>query len=135
VRSGPFRLAGAALAVAAVVTLPMALADLPAFVHSALLLQFRQPFRPDALSYLVPLSHLGFGTPPVWIAFVAAAVAAAVALRCCPRTPAGFAAAVALVLLAFFAFNKQAFCNYYHLVIATLCCAVGGAEPAPADRT
>jgi hypothetical protein len=29
-----------------------------------------------------------------------------------------------LVGLAFFAFNKQAFCNYYYFVIATACWAV-----------
>ena len=115
--------------VAALVTLPLALWDLPAFVHSAVLLQFRQPFRPDALSYLVPLSHLGIGTPPAWPGFVAAGVAAALALRRCPRTPAGFAAAVGLILLAFFAFNKQAFCNYYHLVIGAFCCAAAVSEP------
>ena len=37
----------------------------------------------------------------------------AVSLWRLPRTPAGFAAAVALTFFAFFAFNKQAFCNYY----------------------
>jgi len=123
-----------AIAVAAAVTLPLAMWDLPGFVHSVVLLQFRQPFRPDALGYLVPLSDLGFGTPPAWIAFVAAGIAGAIALRRCPRTPAGFAAAAALVLLAFFAFNKQAFCNYYHLVIGALCCAAGAADPAPESR-
>jgi hypothetical protein len=124
------RLAWTAAAVAALVTLPMALSILPPFVHSAVLLQLRQPFRPDALSYLVPLSHLFGGAPPAWLAFIAAAVAAILALRRCPRTPAGFAAAVALVLLAFFAFNKQAFCNYYHLVIGALCCAAGASTLA-----
>ena len=42
----------------------------------------------------------------------------------CPRTPAGFAGGVALVYFAFFAFNKQAFENYYFFVIGALCCAV-----------
>ena len=32
------------------------------------------------------------------------------------RDAAGFAAAVAITFLAFFAFNKQAFCNYYFFV-------------------
>ena len=36
-----------------------------------------------------------------------------------------------LLLLAFFAFNKQAFCNYYHFVIGALCCAVAVATPGP----
>jgi hypothetical protein len=114
-----------AAAVAAAVTVPLALWDLPAFVRSAVLLQFRQPFREDALSYLVPVGHLLGTTPPAWVAFVAAALAALLANRRCPRTPAGFALGLALVLFAFFAFNKQAFCNYYHLVIAALCSAAG----------
>jgi hypothetical protein len=41
-----------------------------------------------------------------------------------PSTPAGFAAAVALNSFAFFAFNKQAFCNYYFFVIGALCVAL-----------
>jgi hypothetical protein len=121
-------------AVAALVTLPLALWNLPAFLHSAVLLQFRQPFRPDALSYLVPLSHLGFGTPPAWLGFLAAGAMAILALRRCPRTPAGFAAAGGLILLAFFAFNKQAFCNYYHLVIGAFCCAAGASTTDPRRR-
>ena len=31
----------------------------------------------------------------------------------------------------FFAFNKQAFCNYYHLVIGALCCAAGVSNAPP----
>jgi hypothetical protein len=116
------------LTVIAAVTLPLALWDLPAFVRGAVMLQFRQPFRDDALSYLVPLRHLVGMTPPSWIALVAAGLAALLVNRRCPRTPAGFALGLGLVLLALFAFNKQAFCNYYHLVIAALCCAAGAAK-------
>lgn len=127
-------LAGAA-AVAGMVTLPLALWDLPAFVRSAVLLQFRQPFREDALSYLVPLAE-ALGRPQgAWIAFVMAALAGVLCLRKLPRTPAGFACAVALVFLAFFAFNKQAFCNYYHFVIGAACCAIAPAScPTPSRQ-
>ena len=124
-----------AAVVAGLVTVPMALWDLPAFLHSAVLLQFRQPFRPDALSYLAALSDVGLGTGPSWLGFLAAGAAAAFSLRRCPRTPAGFAAAVALVLLAFFAFNKQAFCNYYHLVIGAFCCAAAAVTVRPDSAT
>ena len=58
------------------------------------------------------------------IAFVAGALASALAVWRLPSTPAGFAAAVALTYLAFFAFNKQAFSNYYFFVIGAMCCAV-----------
>jgi hypothetical protein len=114
--------------VVAAITLPLALWDLPAFVRSTVLLQFRQPFRDDALSYLVPLARLFGEPPPAWAGFALAAAAAVIGVRKSPRTPSGFALALALVLLTFFAFNKQAFCNYYHAVIGALCCAAGTAR-------
>lgn len=107
-----------------VVSLPLVLWDLPAFLHSAVTLQFRQPFRPDALSYLVPIASSGWGQPPAWVGFIFALPAIALSLWRCPRGPAGFSSALALVLFAFFAFNKQAFCNYYYLVLGALCCAL-----------
>lgn len=130
-RSGRVLLAAAGVAVG--VTLPLALWDLWAFMHSAVLLQFRQPFRDDALSYLVPLKQLLGHAPPAWLGFIAAAGGATLALCKAPRTVAGFAAALALVLLAFFAFNKQAFCNYFHLVIGALCCALAAPGEGPQD--
>jgi hypothetical protein len=131
-RSKHRSLAWKALAVAALVTLPLALWDLPAFVRSAVLLQFRQPFREDSLSYLAGLFHETGWHGPAWIAFVITIPAIVFCLRRCPRTPAGFAAGLGLVCFVFFAFNKQAFCNYYHLVIGALCCAAGAG--APLDR-
>ena len=122
-----------AVVTALLVTLPLALWDVNAFGHSALLLQFRQPFRQDALSYLVPLARVTGAVPSSFIPFVLAAGVTAVCLWKCPRTPSAFAAAFALTFLVFFAFNKQAFCNYYHLAIAALCCAVATA-PQPLHR-
>lgn len=113
-----------ALLVAAAVSLPLALWDVGAFMHSAVTLQFHQPFRADALSYLVPLKVSQGTIAPWWTAFAFAAVAGLLALWRCPRTPAGFSIGVALVLFAFFATSKQAFCNYYVLVLAALCCAL-----------
>ena len=120
--------------VVGIVTLPLALWDVTAFVHSAVLLQFHQPFRDDALSYLVPLKQALGVQAPAWVAFALAGAAVLLAVRKAPRTPAGFATAVAAVLLAFFAFNKQAFCNYYHLVIGALCCAAGATPALPRTR-
>ena len=40
------------------------------------------------------------------------------------HSPAGFATALTFTYLAFFEFNKQAFCNYYYLVIATACWSI-----------
>jgi hypothetical protein len=130
------RAIGKSVLAAVVVTLPLVLWDVGAFWHSAVALQFRQPFRWDALSFLAwwrggersPLPP-----PMLVVPFAALALATAAVLWRCRRTPAGFAAGTALVFFAFFAFNKQAFANYYYLVIAAMCCAVAlatAAEPA-----
>jgi len=119
--------------VAAVVTLPLALRDLDAFVSSVLTLQVRQPYRPDSLSFLAWYGR-GAGSDwvgPGWIGFAALAVSVVLSLWRCPRTPAGFACAFAVCYFAFFAFGKQAFANYYYLVIAAACVSIGltGAGP------
>jgi hypothetical protein len=41
--------------------------------------------------------------------------------------------AVAFVFFAFFAFNKQAFCNYYSFVVGALCVALGSWQQRGAD--
>ncbi len=95
------------------------------FIRAVVMWQLVQPFRIDALSYLVWIykNYNGY-KPPIWAPLMAVVPAAAIALKKCARTPAGFAAAVTLINLAFFAFNKQAFCNYYFFVIATGCWAI-----------
>jgi len=105
--------------------LPLAVWDLPAFIHDVVALQVHQPFRTDALSFLAAFAYVTGGRLPSACGFVAAAAASLLAWRRCPRTPAGFAAAIAFVFFAFFAFNKQAFCNYYSFVVGTLCIALG----------
>jgi hypothetical protein len=106
------------------VTLPFVLWSPAGFWRSVVTLQFDQPFRPDALTYLAwGAVNTGEQFAAV-LAFSAAAVAAAVSLWRVPKTPAGFSAAVATTFLAFFAFNKQAFCNYYFFVIGALAVAL-----------
>ncbi|MBI5609834.1 MAG: hypothetical protein HY902_13260 [Deltaproteobacteria bacterium] len=111
--------------------LPAVAADPQAFWRSVVTLQMLQPFRPDSLSWLAAWSTDGKPPVGVWIAFVLALGAVAVNLWRAPRTPAGFAAAVATVLLAFLALNKQAFWNYYHFPLAALAMA---AAVAPGDE-
>jgi hypothetical protein len=65
-------------------------------------------------------------------AAVASLIALMIAVWRSPRSPAGFAASLALLSLAFFAFNKQAFCNYYFFVIGALCCAIAASTNATA---
>lgn len=116
---------------ALVVTMPLALVDLPAFMRDVVLFQVRQPFRPDALSFLAWFARGGGAPLPAWIGFAALAAMLLVALWRAPRTPAGFALGSGLAFLAFFAFNKQAFANYYFFVGGALCLAVAACDPEP----
>jgi hypothetical protein len=123
VRSLGTRAVGAALMIAAAVTLPLVMWDWNAFLHSAVWLQFRQPWRADALSFAVLLNYLGMPRMP-WLGFAAAGLALLAVMLRRNGHPAVFARDVAFVLFAFFAFNKQAFYNYYFLVLGALCCAL-----------
>jgi hypothetical protein len=135
---------------AAVVTLPLVLASPRGFWNSAVALQFKQPFRFDALSFLAWMSDATFemGKAPIgeipplanWLCFVALLAGVGLALwrlrRAGTASPEAFAASVALMFLLFFAFNKQAFANYYYFVAGALAVAIGAgrwthAEPEP----
>ena len=120
-------------AVALAVSLPLALWNFPAFVRSVITLQLYQPFRPDALSYVAWFARNAASHPPTWLALPAVVPALALALWRAARTPAGFATAVAFVVLIFLVTNKQAFCNYDVFVIGALCCAVAATQPASAQ--
>ncbi len=137
---------GKALVVALVVSAPLVLWNPNAFIHSAITLQLKQPFRNDALTYLAwywwGFDQPRYGDNPAlglaprlgWLAFVAVIPAIVLALRKFPRTPAGFAMGMAATYLAFLIFNKQAFCNYYLLVLAAICASAAMlAIPAPAE--
>lgn len=128
---GVARFWGVAVAVAAALTVPVALFDLPGFWRSVVAMQFHQPFRADALTYLNWFSGPG-GVPPsaALLGFLGAGVASLLALWRAPRSPAGFSLAVALVFTLFFALNKQAFCNYYFYVIGACCAALAAVETA-----
>ena len=119
---------GVALAVALLVTLPFAIWNMSAFWHSVVEVQFLQPSRPDALAY-----PAWFGMPQVAAVagFVALVPALAFVIWRSARTPAGYAGAIALVYLVFFAFNKQAFANYYYMVVGALCIAVAATRIEP----
>jgi hypothetical protein len=127
----PALLARAVLAACAV-TFPLVLWNVEAFWQSAVVLQFRQPFRWDSLSFVAAWMQGNRQLPGMALAvpFIAVGAASALVLWRCGKTPAGFAAGTALILFAFFAFNKQAFGNYYYVVIGAMCCAIaaGAAE-------
>jgi hypothetical protein len=118
-----------ALLVVAATNLPFFIWNAHAFFRSLVEFQLLQPFRLDALSYLVFVYHRTDGLKlPMWISLLPLSVAIGLALRRSARSPAGFAAGVTLVHLAFFAFNKQAFCNYYYFVIATACWSIAASK-------
>jgi len=118
-----------AFLVVAATHLPFFIWNAHAFFRSLVEFQLMQPFRLDALSYLVFVyNNMGGLKLPIWTSLPPLAIAIAIGLRRGVRSPAGFAAAVTLVHLAFFAFNKQAFCNYYYFVIATACWSIAAAR-------
>jgi hypothetical protein len=117
------------VALPAALTLFFVLWNPRAFYHSVIELQFLQPFRKDALSYSAWIVKQGGEALPVWLGFALALVMAALVVWRAPRTPGGFAGGVALVMLFFFSVNKQAFCNYYFLVLGALTCAAAASYP------
>ena len=118
----------------AFVTLPFIIWDPDGFMHSVVWLQFRQPFRHDALSYLAWInpSH-----PTRWIVvpFALAVLTAVTLLRMSIRRPMSFALALGLTMLPFFAFNKQAFFNYYFFILGCLCCAIAAEQVSDRQTT
>lgn len=133
-----WRLLWRAAAVALVVTLPLALTALREFVYSVLLLQFYQPLRTDALSFVAVLTRHGFQVPG-WLAFGVLVVVLVLVLWAGVPTPAGFASGIGVAYLCFFAFNKQAFCNYYFFTLAALAVGIAVTQPGgsgtPAPRS
>ncbi len=117
-RSQAVKLMLQALATAGAITLPFFLWEPTTFWQNVVLLQFQLPFRMDALSYTSWIAHLTGIQIGAGAGFIAATAAIIWTARRSNRTPAGFIAAAAFVMLAFFALNKQASCNYYFLVIA-----------------
>ena len=113
----------AAAAVAALVTLPFMVWQPRAFIDSVVLLQMREPFRFDSLSFLNWAARLGLGTGTFVWSLGAAAIILTLAMLTTPNTPAGFALSLAVSTFATFAFGSKAFCNYYFFVAGALCCA------------
>ncbi len=129
------RMLAEVVGIAAVVSLPMALWDVKAFWHDVAALQVYQPFRVEAMSYLAWWAGQGHERLPTALAFLAAAGGVGLGLWRAPRTAGGFALTCCLAFLGFFAFNKQAFCNYYAFVVGALCVAAAAMQPvrAPAN--
>lgn len=112
-----------ALGFATAVTLPFFLWNPGAFWEAIVTYHFRNPLRLDALSLAVDAyREWGVILPPA-VCFTLALAATWVVSR--GRAPGilRFLAGGAVVWLLFFVTAKQAFCNYYYLVIVFLCAA------------
>ncbi len=102
---------------ALIVTVPFIIAGPRDFWFDVAQLQVLQPFRDESLSFLAWWKQQYGVQPSTAWPFGVTGLVTALALWRLPRTVDGFLAGVTVVYLAFFAFNKQAFCNYYYLVI------------------
>jgi hypothetical protein len=106
-----------------VITLPLALWNIHAFLKSAIFLQFYQPFRWDAMSFLV-LAKPHNPSNWVWMPFALVFITIIGLIWVGKRKTINFPLAMGITMLIFFTFSKQAFANYYYLVVGTLCCAL-----------
>ena len=123
-----------AVAVAAIVTVPLAILDLDAFIRSAVLLQLREPFRLDSLSFT--RMFVAYGWPldkhgAMYVSLAAGLLGLGLSWWRAPRTPAGFSASLGLTCFLLAAFGKKAFLNYYFLVVAALLIAIAADRHAP----
>ena len=123
------RVLSVALVAGCVASLPLILWDMRAFVTANFGIADIAAFRMDALSYLAlfanTMHRVPSGQTATLIGFTAAALATLLATLRGQRTPAGYALAVTVGHLVFFAFYKFAFCNYYYFLIAAFCCGTG----------
>ena len=127
-----------AIAVAALLTVPMALLDIDAFTRSAVLLQLREPFRLDSLSFTRGLVQLGWTLDKqgaLYVSLAAGGVGVLLSWWRAPRTPAGFAVSLGLTCFLLTAFGKKAFLNYYFLVLACLLTAIAAARAQDASAS
>jgi hypothetical protein len=128
------RFFGIAFGVGALVTVPFFLWNPGAFWFSVVKLQTIQPFRTESMSFLAWWVQQGHDKPSTMWAFLLATGAVGLGVWRLPRGPASFAATVTLSLVLFFAFNKQAFCNYYGFCIGAAAIAAGASRSNEADE-
>ncbi len=111
---GRARILVLAAALAGAIVLPFALWDPRGLWDGVALMQLRQPFRPDSLSWAAALVRLGLPPAPSWPGFAAAAAALALTWPR-PRSLASGATCAAVAFLVLLLGAKQAFLNYYWL--------------------
>jgi uncharacterized membrane protein len=121
-------------ATAALITLPFVLWDPLSFWQGVVMFQVEQPFRDDALSVLAAVKAATGVELSAAIGFVVAAGATGLVVW---RAPLGLAAAAlggAAIFISFFAFNKQAFLNYYWFCASLLALALAQSRTRSPSR-
>lgn len=122
--------------VATATVLPFLLWNPREFTWSVVELQFVQPFRPDSRSFMAAWAAIA-GEPgkaiTTLVPILVLGLVTLAVLRWSPTGGQGFALASAFTLLVAFAFSKQAFANYYILVLGLL--FIGAATPAADDES
>ncbi|KAA3635745.1 MAG: DUF2029 domain-containing protein [Armatimonadetes bacterium] len=125
-RKAVLRHLGTAAVVFLVITMPFVLWDFGAFWRSVVELQFVQPFRPDSIAIPALFPELWESLPKVvtlGVPFLAVALVSVLVAVRSPTGGQGFALGTAAVLIVAFLISKQAFGNYYFVVIGALCAA------------
>jgi hypothetical protein len=127
------RLTAIALVTGCVVSLPLILWNVHAYLSANVSVAQDATVRSDALSFIALLTKTTGWLPSTSIVtLVGCGLAVAATILVClrgSRTPAGYAAAIATVHLIFFSFYKFAFCNYDWFLIAAFCIALAALQP------
>jgi hypothetical protein len=108
--------------VAAVVTLPLVVVDVHAFVKSVL--DIREMYRTDSLRLVALLHNVGIVSLSKWAGLLAIVPVVVLGWRRAPPTPAGFALFAAVTHFTLYLWSTHAFCNEYYNVIGALLCSV-----------
>jgi hypothetical protein len=127
-----WRLLWKAVLTGVLVTAPLAAWDWAAFSKSVGSLTLDPLSQEEPFSFAHWFGGTAASSTPVIVPFMIALAITSAALWRSPRTPAGFAAGLALTYLAFFSFHPEASFNHYYFVIGALCCAVA-ATGLPGD--
>ncbi len=114
---------------------PFAIRSPYGFYRGAFSMLVHNPFRTDALNIPAELARVGV-VMPTWVGFVAGLVPMAWLGRI-PRKLAPLLLASSVAFTLFYVLGRQAFCNYYYLLDATVLFAAAtlsdGAPPSEAD--
>jgi hypothetical protein len=99
------------------------------------LVQLREPFRIDSLSYMSWAARHGWDTGGGFIWAIGAALLTIVfGMLVTPNNAASVCLCLAVTTFATFAFGSKAFCNYYFFVAGALCCAAVACTPNPSTE-